>query len=229
MKIKNIYTLLGIVGVFFISSNAFADNSNFDESLGIRKNTSNALTYSKQEKENVNYLYALMDKGNYDTAQKFIKTKVLSNTMIIGILSKYANQGNTPAMWMLGDAYNTDKDSDNTAKWIYSALLGTRIDSSLCMNKKAGGIESIYSEAFYSAVQTARAGDISSAISFAIHLQQGIPVINRKPQWVCSVVQHEKSTNNDGTINSNRWGENVKSQINKFISETTTQTINNNF
>lgn len=186
--------------------------------------SSTELVFSKEEKANVDYLYNLMDNGNYGTAQNFIKSNVLSRTIVIEILKKYANQGLTPAMWMLGDAYNSEKDEENTANWIYAALLGTRIDSSLCLNKKAGGIEGLYARSFSSAVQTARANKLTKPISFAIELHKNIPVSTRKPQWVCSVVQHEKSITGDGTLETRKWADIYKKQMEKFQEETTTET-----
>ena len=214
---KRTVMLLSPLFLFLSSFSVFSQDMNANV-----KDQPTELVFSKTEKINVNYLYELMDKGNYGTAQNFIKSNTLSKTIVIEILKKYANQGLTPAMWMLGEAYNSEKDSENTANWIYAALLGTRIDSSLCINRKAGGIEGIYAKSFSSAVQTARTNRLTKPISFAIDLQKGIPVSSRKPQWVCSVVQHEKSRTGDGTLDSNKWGDIYKAQIEKFKNDTTT-------
>lgn len=211
------YKIICLLSLCFgISHTALADE------ILPQDNKQTELVFSKTEKNNVNYLYELMDKGNYGTAQNFIKSNTLSKTIIIEILKKYANQGLTPAMWMLGDAYNSVNDTENTSNWIYAALLGTRIDSSLCLNRKAGGIESIYARSFSSAVQTARNSRLTKPINFAIDLQKNIQVSTRKPQWVCSVVQHEKSRTGDGTLDSNKWGDISKNQIEKFRNDTTT-------
>lgn len=125
-----------------------------------------------------------MDRQDWDTALTL--SQQLSGPDLEAVVAPAAQRGSVPAMWLMGQARHLIGDAQGSADWLYSALLGTRLDVSVCRDRRAAGITSYWVQGLREAVMAARmdAGVRAHAVHAAAELFQGSP---RDPMagWTC--------------------------------------------
>lgn len=162
----------------------------------------------------------MIENQNYKDARSYIAYYNISPSATSERLKKWALRGDTAATWILAEQYYKAKRNQESANWTYTAFLGTRIDANLCINKTAAGLERNVVSSFFDTVQSARrdATIMRDAIVFAIDTQSTIKAEERRPLWLCSLVQHDSS--NNGLMDSSLWSTEIERQIKIFTEQT---------
>lgn len=162
----------------------------------------------------------MIENQNYKDARSYIAYYNISPSATSERLKKWALRGDTAATWILAEQYYKAKRNQESANWTYTAFLGTRIDANLCINKTAAGLERNVVSSFFDTVQAARtdATVMRDAIVFAIDTQSTIKAEERRPLWLCSLVQHDST--NDGLTDTSLWSTEIEKQIKIFTEQT---------
>lgn len=214
MKFRNV-----ILGIFIgaLSFNAFSDDS--DAITQQKSNSSEELLNNSELSGKLDQLKVYLDKKDYSSARKFIILEKLPPIAVIEVLKGFANAGDTPTMWMLSEQYLSAERFQESANWVYSAFLGTRIDTSLCTNRTATGLERTLVDAYSDVVQKARQDPLlmQSAISFALEKQKSISNEKRDPTWVCKMV---RKNGPEIIVSSTNRDYNIKEELDKFEKNT---------
>lgn len=171
---------------------------------------------SPQEQQSLDNLDAQLKAKNYATAKKVIINENIPPISASERIKVFAEAGSTPAMWLLAEQYRLANRMQDSANWTYTAFLGTRIDSSLCINQQAPALEKNIISSFNLTVQEARKdpSTMRDAIVFALEKQQDVKDNDRDPEWICLLLDYPKGTN--GVVSKSQWSSIIQHQIKRF-------------
>lgn len=128
----------------------------------------------------------LFEKHDYVSVSKMIQES--SNYQLnIEILRPWAQEGLVPAMWILADQLHQNNDEKDSANWLYTAVLGLRMDISICLNNDTKNIESEFLNNYWSTVQSARVMPyrMATAIDFSIQFFKKNNLKTLDSSWAC--------------------------------------------
>ena len=112
------------------------------------------------------------------------------------VLRALSQNNNVMAQWFLADALALQGQHVEATYWLYSASLGTRMDSTLCLQDNANTLEGRFVKQFSRQFDVLRANDrwrrqgLERAVEFHRQRLQG----SKSPTWVCQLLQHERPT-----------------------------------
>lgn len=134
-------------------------------------------------------LEALLNQGDYAQAMELVRTRDPQDTL--ATLRLWAQRNLAPAMWMLSDSYHRLNEPDDSAHWVYTALLTTRMDSSLCSSVRVNEIEKNLVSAFSESVTAARRDPrvVTDSIRFAVSFQSNRVPNASDPGWTCRLLK----------------------------------------
>lgn len=135
-----------------------------------------------------------------------------------------AQRGLVPAMWVMGQARYLQGNISDSARWMYLALLGTRLDLALCKDSEADGVMGLWVDALRPAV-TASRQDVnvrSEAIRQAVLHYQQFPQ-DTQPGWTCrwAMAQHLIRPVQEARlmVSERQWVEARRSALLRFCKE----------
>ena len=124
---------------------------------------------------------------NYATVSKIAHENNSQETL--NTLNVWANKGSVPAMWLLALKLYNDNQEQASANWVYTAVLGMRLDISGCLNTDVDQEEKVFLNAYWPIVQSARVlpSRMATAIDYSIRFFKENNLKTYDPAWVCKL------------------------------------------
>lgn len=163
-------------------------------------------------------LDTLLKNGNFADARRLLSSPGVSPIAAAERLKPWAEDNNTPAMWLLAERLWYAQRYQDSANWVYTADLGTRMDASVCMDNTAIGMERTIVHAFSDTVQAARRDPavMRDAIVFALDFQQRHLTHPGDPRWVCSMAGHPQDSRLPIVVSESQWNRRRAYQLDTF-------------
>lgn len=163
-------------------------------------------------------LDTLLKKGNFADARRLLFRPDIAPLAAAERLRPWAEDNNTPAMWLLAERLWYAKRYQDSANWVYTADLGTRMDASVCMDNTAVGLESHVVHAFSDTVQAARQDPevMRNAIVFALDFHQHHLNHPGDPRWVCSMAARPENSHLPIVVSESQWNRRRAYQLDAY-------------
>lgn len=163
-------------------------------------------------------LDTLLKNGNFADARRLLFRPDIAPLAAAERLRPWAEDNNTPAMWLLAERLWYAKRAQDSANWVYAAVLGTRMDASVCMDNTAIGLETNIVHAFFDTVQAARRDPeiMRNAIVFALDFHQRHLTHPGDPRWVCSMAARPENAHLPIVVSESQWNRRRSYQLDAF-------------
>lgn len=165
-----------------------------------------ALLFCSSVEASGNDLNHAIAQANWNNAMYYYQNTPLSQS--IPVLKGLSENNVVMAQWFLADALAKTGKPEEASKWLYTASLGTRMDSKICRQRDADSVEYRFVHAFSRQFSPLRANDEYRRQGLTHALAFHKPRLGRsaQPDWVCRMVANE-STKRTRTLTTpdRRW------------------------
>ena len=133
------------------------------------------------------------------------------------VFRKWATAGLVPAMWMLANQLYGDGDLQGSANWTYTAVLGSRMDASVCTNLKGTSVESLLLRHYWPVVNSARMVPLrmAHAVDFAVGFFRQNSLVTQDIPWICE--SHPSRAARPWVLPEAQWPERRKAAFDDFV------------
>lgn len=164
-------------------------------------------------------LLALAQKDYQLAYQRFAK---LPPQEAARALLPAAQRNNTPAQWMLAQAYWAAGEKEKSGRWVYTARMGTLLDASVCMTARANEIESMIATNYKTLLSAVRKDHMleQEALRFAGNHYVNTFRLYQDPAWTCRMwfAQPDKSkTRSYKILAQETWVEKRKAALTDIL------------
>jgi hypothetical protein len=152
---------------------------------------------------------------NYAKAEELAATQTSAQNL--PVFRKWATAGLVPAMWMLANQLYSDGDLQGSANWTYTAVLGSRLDASICTNLKGAPVEAILLRHYWPVVNSARTVPLrmAHAVDFAVGFFRQNNLVTQDVPWICE--SHPSRLARPWVLPEEQWPERRKTTFEDFV------------
>lgn len=160
----------------------------------------------------------LLLKENYVQFFEYFSSINVESTAPLKYLNMKMDEGHIPLFWLMANEYAIIKESFNTHKWLYVALIMTTQDSQICLDRTAQSAPKTLLREFPSIlnITTRTPQDIQPAVTEAARFIRNLKK-RTNPQWTCSYGSEAIKEGRTTTYYPESWKEIRDSVISRFL------------